>query len=145
MTAASAVALGILLAAVTTADAQMYKCVDERGVVHYSDKPRPGCKGGQVNIQASPPISGKIAPPRSPDLARQDAEFKRRQIEREQAEAKDKAAAASRCARLRREHAVLASGVRVGKITNEGERVYLDDATRDARLLKLKEELRGCP
>jgi hypothetical protein len=40
---------------------------------------------------------------------------------------------------------VLASGVRLSKVTNEGERVYLDDATRDARLAKLKEELRGCP
>ena len=30
--------------------AQMYKCVDERGVTSYSDKPRPGCKGGEVDI-----------------------------------------------------------------------------------------------
>ena len=45
----------------------------------------------------------------------------------------------------RREHGVLASGVRVGKVTTEGERVYMDDATRDARLARLKDELRGCP
>lgn len=135
----------LLLFATYPSHAQMYKCVDERGVTHYSDKPRPGCKGGPVDIRASPPVSGSVAPRRSPDLARQDADFKRRQIERERAEASDKAARESRCARLRREHAVLASGVRVGSITSEGERLYLDDATRDARLAKLKEELRGCP
>lgn len=145
MSAASAVALGILLAGVATAHAQMYKCVDERGVTHYSDKPRPGCKGGKVDIQPIPPVSGKVAAPRSTHVPQQDADFKRRQMERERAEAADKAVLKQRCARLRQEHAVLASGVRVGKISAQGERVYLDDATRDARLVKLKEELRGCP
>lgn len=144
MTAARAVALGILLAAVTTAHAQMYKCVDERGVTHYSDKPRPGCKGGKVDIQPIPPVSGQVTP-RSPDVAQQDADFKRRQMELEHAEAADKAARDQRCARLRYEHEVLASGYRIGKINTQGERVFLDDATRDARLVKLKEELRGCP
>ena len=122
----------------------MYKCVDERGVTHYTDKPRPDCKGGKVDIRPIPPVSGKAAAG-SRDVAGQDADFKRRQIEREQAEAKEKRALETRCARLRQEHAVLASGVRLSKVTNEGERVYLDDATRDARLAKLKEELRGCP
>lgn len=144
MTAARVVALGILLAAVTTAHAQMYKCIDERGVTHYSDKPRPGCKGGQVDIQPIPPVSGKAAP-RATDVPQQDADFKRRQIERERAEATDKAALQERCARVRREHAMLASGIRIGEVTAQGERVYLDDATRDARLVQLKEELRGCP
>lgn len=90
-------------------------------------------------------MSGTLAPPARSDLSRQDADFKRRQMEREHAAAKEKRALETRCARLRREHAVLASGVRVGKIGNAGERVYLDDATRDARLAKLKDELRGCP
>jgi hypothetical protein len=92
MSAARAVALGILLAGVTTAHAQMYKCVDERGVTHYSDKPRPGCNGGKVHIQAIPPVSGQTTP-RASDLAGQDADFKRRQIERENAAARDKAMA----------------------------------------------------
>lgn len=124
--------------------AQMYKCVDERGVTHYSDKPRPGCKGGKVDIQPIPPVSGKTAP-RADDLARQDADFKRRQLEREQAEATDKAALQERCARLRYEHSVLSAGTRVFSFNSQGERVYVEDANRDARLQKLKEELRTCP
>jgi hypothetical protein len=139
------VAVALLLSAAYPSHAQMYKCVDERGVTHYSDKPRPGCKGGKVDIQPIPPVSGKVAAPRSTHVPQQDADFKRRQMERERAEAADKAVLKQRCARLRQEHAVLASGVRVGNISARGERVYLDDATRDARLTKLKEELRGCP
>lgn len=144
MIAARALALGVLLAAVTTVHAQMYKCVDERGVTHYSDQPRPGCTGGKVDLQAIPPVSGKVAPPVTP-VPQQDADFKRRQMEREQAEARDKAALEQRCARLRQEHGALASGTRFYKFNAQGERVYLEDAARDARLVKLKEELRGCP
>ena len=39
-------ALTVLLLACAPAYAQMYKCVDSRGVTHYSDKPLPpSCKG----------------------------------------------------------------------------------------------------
>jgi len=75
-------ALGALLIALP-ASAQMYKCVDERGVVHYTDKPTPGCKGGPVDIQPIPPLSGQAGKPQSPNTAQQDADFNRRQIERE--------------------------------------------------------------
>lgn len=139
-------ALGLFLVLAFPAWAQMYKCVDERGVTHYSDQPRPGCKGGKVEIQASPPISGSVQPPpAAEDLARQNADFRRRQIEREQIETSDKTALEERCARLRHEHTVLASGIRLFKLNSQGEREYYEDPTRDARLLKLKEELRTCP
>jgi uncharacterized protein DUF4124 len=128
------------------AHAQMYKCVDERGVTSYSATPRADCKGGKkVDIQASPPISGGSVAPRSANVPQQDADFKRRQIEREQAEAKDKTALGERCARLRSEQSMLTSGMRVFKTNERGERVYIEDATRDARLAALKEEMRGCP
>jgi hypothetical protein len=140
------VALGLSLLVAFPAWAQMYKCLDERGVTHYTDQPRPGCKGGMVDIQASPPLTGGVKPPTTAeDLARQETDFKRRQIEQQQAEANDKAALEERCERLRREHAVLASGIRVFKLNSQGEPVYFDDATRDARLAKLKAELRTCP
>src|SRR2546430_1033629 len=48
-------ALAVLLLACAPAYAQMYKCVDSRGVTHYSDKPMPpSCKGGAVKIRATP-------------------------------------------------------------------------------------------
>jgi hypothetical protein len=125
--------------------AQMYKCVDERGVTSYSATPRADCKDGKkVDIHGSPPISGSVAP-RSANVPQQDADFKRRQIEREQAEVKDKTALGERCARLRSEQSMLSSGMRVFKTNERGERVYVEDATRDARLAAVREELRGCP
>jgi len=126
------------------AHAQMYKCVDERGVTHYSDKPSAGCKGGKVDIQGSPPISGTVAP-RPEDLARQDAEFKRRRLEQEQAQTADRKALEQRCASLRREMGVLSAGTRVGRTTPQGERIYLEDATRDTRMAQLRDQMRGCP
>ena len=141
---ALAALLATLLIPAQPARAQMYKCVDERGVTHYTDKPRPGCKGGPVDIRPLPPVSGK-ATPRSSDLAGQDADFKRRQIQREHADAQDKAAAAQRCARLRQEQSWLASGGRISRTDAQGNRVFIDDAARDARLAQVNEQLRLCP
>ena len=124
--------------------AEMYKCVDERGVTSYSDKPRPDCKGGQVNIRSSPSSSGQGVPP-ARDVAGQDADFKRRQIEREQAETKDKAVLERRCASLRREESWLSYGGRITRTDAQGQRVFMDDAARDARLAQVKEQLRLCP
>jgi Domain of unknown function (DUF4124) len=138
-------ALGALLIALP-ATAQMYKCVDARGVVTYSDKPSPGCKGGPVDIRPIPSLSGQAKPaPQSPNSSQQDADFRRRQIERERAEAAESAAQAQRCARARYEIGRLSAGTRVSRINDAGERIYLDDATRDARLAELKQQIRGCP
>ena len=125
------------------AQAEMFKCVDERGRVTYADKGRAGCK--QVDIQGSPPISGGLQG-RSPAVgAREDADFKRRQIERERAEELEKAAEVRRCAALRRELAQLAPGRRYSQINDKGERVYMDDDTRDRRLADLNAQASRCP
>ena len=44
-------ALALLLPRAAPAHAQMYKCVDARGVTQYSDKPCPDGKGREVDIQ----------------------------------------------------------------------------------------------
>jgi hypothetical protein len=138
---------GLALAALflaLPAHAQMYKCVDERGVTHYTDKPRPDCKGGKVDIRPIPSISGQTAAPPS-NFAAQDAEFKRRQIEGAQSEEKEKAALEQRCVRLRQELDFLSHGGRISNMDAQGRRVYIDDTTRAARLAQVKEQLRLCP
>lgn len=137
-------ALGALLIALP-ATAQMYKCVDARGVVHYSDKPSAGCKGGAVDIQPIPSLSGQATRPQSSSNSEQDADFKRRQIERERQESVEKAAQMERCTKVRQEVAWLSSSGRVARINDAGERVYMDDATRQSRLALLKQAMRGCP
>jgi hypothetical protein len=125
--------------------AQMYKCVDERGVTSYSDKPRPGCKGGEVDIRPQAPISGKLQPGES-DTARQDAEFRQRQTARDEAEFQENAARRHECSQMRKELNRLNFPGRVVEGKNEqGERVYLDDKVREQRLADLRERMRVCP
>jgi hypothetical protein len=124
------------------AHAQMYKCVDERGKIHYTDKPQAGCK--ETAIKPSPPLSGQVRP-RQQDLGADEAAFKRRQLEREAKDASERRALAQRCARLQQEQRFLASGRRISRIDSKGERVYLEDAARDQRLAQLEQQLRGCP
>jgi len=134
-----------LLAFALPAQAQMYKCVDEHGRTRYSDQPALGCK--EVDIRPSPPLSGEVKA-REENFALQDAELKRRQLEREAAatkEREEREARESRCASLRREQAILASGVRLSSLNAQGERVYMDDANRERRLGVLAQDLRSCP
>ena len=138
-------AAAALLFLTLPAQAQMYKCVDADGRASYGDQPGPGCK--EVEIRGSPPISGQAAVAPTPNYAVQDAELRRRQLAREQAadkEQKAREALAQRCARLRQEQAVLASGRRIISFNAQGERVFMDDAVRERRLAQLTQELGGC-
>lgn len=124
----------------------MYKCVDERGKTSYADKSRPGCK--RVDIQGSPPLSGKLEAGQS-DPATTNADFKRRQIERGRADEADQRVReqeARRCAGLRDELARLNNGRRlIEKTTETGERVYMDDQTRAQKIAQANAGLTGCP
>ena len=139
-----------VLAAISAAPihAQMHKCVDERGVTYYTDKPEPGCKGGPVDIRPTPPASGK-ADGRKEDLVGAEREFQRRQIERErkdQDEARKLAAQKRSCASMHAEYQRLTSGRRLARTNERGERVYVEDAERERRAAQLKSDLaRQCP
>jgi Domain of unknown function (DUF4124) len=136
----------VLALAAPAAAAEMYKCVDARGVTHYADKPTPGCQNTALDIQASPPLSGALAPP-AESTAQQEADFRRRRLERDEAESAEQAERTQserRCATLRAERAVLSSGRRIAQIDATGERVYMDDAVRDQRLAELQAALAQC-
>jgi hypothetical protein len=124
----------------------MYKCVDERGRITYSDKPRPDCKGGkEVDIRGSPPM-GEAVRERKSDLSQEEADFKRRQIDRERQEEQAKKELQQRCARARSEFNRLSNARRViEKYDEKGQRVFLEDSVREERLARLRDELRGCP
>jgi hypothetical protein len=135
--------LALVLALVAApAAAQMYKCTNERGVVQYTDKPGAGCK--EVDIRASPPISGALQKP-SEDLAREEAEFRKRQIDRDASLAEERKAQAERCARMRRELTLLNSSRRLVQIDERGERVFMDDSARDRQVADLQREIARCP
>jgi anti-sigma28 factor (negative regulator of flagellin synthesis) len=142
-----ALAAALLVLGAFPLHAQMVKCVDARGVVHYTDKPLPGCKGGEVNIQGQPPISGKLQP-RSPDPAREEREFQRRRIEGERqakGEEREREARRRRCAALQAQLQGLESQRRVVTVSPQGERTFLDDGVRQQRIEQLRSEIaRGC-
>jgi len=140
-------AAALLLLGAFPLHAQMVKCVDERGVVHYTDKPRPGCKGREVNIQGQPPLSGKLQP-RTLDPAREEREFQRRRIQDERqakAEERDREARRRRCASMHSELQRLESQRRVVSVNPQGERTFLDDGVRQQRAAQLRTDIaRGC-
>ncbi len=134
----------IVLLAPAAALAQMYKCVDEHGVISYADKPCAG-KGGPVDIHGQPPLSGEVRTPNE-NLSGQDAEFKRRQIEREREAEKERAAQVKRCAPLRQEYSRLTSPVRrIVQVDANGNGTFMDDQVREKRIADLREQLRSCP
>jgi len=143
-------AIVAVLAAISAAPvhAQMHKCVDERGVTHYTDKPGPGCKGGPVEIRPTPPASGKVDE-RKGDPAGAERGFQRRQIERErkdQDEARKLEAKKRRCASMHTDYGRLTGGRRLARTNEKGERVYVEDAERERRAAQLKSDLaRQCP
>jgi len=121
------------------AQAQMYKCKDARGVTQYTDKPCAGGKGGEVDIRGQPPISGKLQGPADPGAA--EREFQGRRIER----AREEDAAAARAEQQKRNCAAMHSRLdfltrfnTISKTNEKGERVYMDDATRNAQVEQLR-------
>jgi hypothetical protein len=135
-------ALVLVLALVPAcAQAQMYKCVDERGVTRYTDNPCPAGKGKKVDIRPIPPLSGEIKARKS-GTAEDDAAFKRRLQDRDAAEQKDAAVKQEReqrCARMRQNLDTLQNSRRVKDAGKE-----LDDDAREKRAAQLREELKSC-
>jgi hypothetical protein len=120
----------------------MYKCVDARGVTHYTENPLPGCKGGAVDIKPLPPPSGKESTPAT-DVGEQEREFRRRQMERgktEQKEAMEREAAERRCL-ARRSDLERMTNSRLYARDAKGERAFLDDADRAKHIARAQEEV----
>lgn len=123
------------------AQAQMYKCVDAKGVTQYTDKPCPG--GKEVDIRGQPPISGKLQT-HGTDLNQAERDFRGRQQQRDREAAKEAAAAEQRqrrCAQARAEHQRWISVGRVRVNDGKGETRYMDDEQRAAKIAQLEAEV----
>jgi hypothetical protein len=140
-------ALVLLALNASIAFGQIYKCVDEHGVTQYADQPCPGRSGGQVDIHAAPPMSGAAAP-RAVDLHQAERDFQRRRVQQrleEEAESKRAAVNMQGCESLRARVQVYRQAGRISTLDAEGERHYMDDATRQERILQMNAEIaRSC-
>jgi hypothetical protein len=121
---------------------QLYRWVDENGRVQYSDRPPPPGARTQTEIKKKPrtaPTPGASENQQAPapkSYAEQDAEFRKRQVEKAEKEAKEqqeRQAAAERqrrCSEARNQLAGLQAGGRIVRYNTSGEREFLDDKGR---------------
>jgi hypothetical protein len=131
----------LLWALLLPAYAQVYKWVDEKGVTHYGERPPQGKKAEEVGQRlANPgPAPGKAAQPSWKD---QDLEFRRRKIEAEQNEAKDRQredAQRQGCNQARDQLAQMRSARRLYRLDEKGERVFQSDDERNASVARLEQ------
>lgn len=130
--------IAALLAGVAcgAAHAALYKWVDEKGVTHYTQEPPPDGKATRIE----PKVGAPTAKPETTDTWRErEVEFRRRLLEKERAEESAKAGAEraqeqrrARCLEAQEELHVMSPGHPVYRINEKGERVYLEDAEREA-------------
>lgn len=123
-----------LLALNALAQGGLYKWVDEKGVVHYSDMPPAGKSGKQLNVAPQPPLEGPSRP-RSWQEQQQDANERRHREEKAQQE-QQKAAqeAEQKCLRARNALDSLKRERPLYRVTREGERAYMDDEERQRQI-----------
>lgn len=128
----------------------LYKWVDANGRTVYSDQPPAGDVKAEIVGGAPPPAN----PDAVKDMANREAEFRKRQAERASDTKKsDKARAdaqalATFCANARAQVAGLrASQVVMYRMNDKGERVAMDDASRQAEAERLEAMIkqRNCP
>jgi len=130
---------------------QVYKWVDEKGKIHFSDKPM-SQNAETITIKQQPRIGGGGAPetaghtsgPGSTEKLL-NAYSQRRQLKQQQ-EAQEKArqqklaAQQKQCDQLRN-HLVRSEGRRLYDVNDKGEKVYLSDAEIEASRNKLQSDL----
>jgi hypothetical protein len=115
---------------------QIYECLDAEGRREFAQKCSPGTvKQREVSKAGAGTLEGNVEPQRS--YKDEEQAFRRRQLEREENEAKEAKAAANslkKCESARSYLRSIESARRVtsGNDPKTGERRYLDDAERDA-------------
>jgi len=130
----------VLWALLLPASAQVYKWVDDKGTIHYGERPPQGKKAREVEQRlANPaPAPGKAAEPSWKD---KDLEFRGRRIEAEQAEAKRQQQDATNrqaCNQARDHVAQMKAARRMYRLNEKGERVYQSAEEHQAAIAQLE-------
>ena len=132
----------IMLLLSAAAHGQMLKCTSKDGKVEYAAQCPPGTRQEATGIKSTPsptPSGSSAAPQKS--LSEQDAEFRKRRGEKQEAEEKGEKKAAqdaqrlAACEQARAYLKNLQAGNRVAKTDPKtGERVFLEDAGYPAEI-----------
>ena len=128
----AAFAASALLA--TSAQAQIYKWVDERGVTQYSETPPVNGKASRLVV--SGPLSQAGTVRDGPQQwAEKEVEFRKRQVDRttaERAEQQQKLARREECVRARDDLAYQSQAGVFWETNDKGEKVYRTEAQQAA-------------
>ncbi len=125
----------ILMLLSAAAYGQLVKCISKDGRIEYATQCPPGTKQEATGIRSTPSAapSGSVAPQKS--LAEQEADFRKRRADKEEAQAKEAKKLAEgeqrsrACDDARAYLKNLQAGNRIVRIDPKtGERVYLEDA-----------------
>jgi len=146
------------LIAVPVAAQQLYKYTGPDGRVQYSDRPPAdgrkaekvtGARVGTMSPGSAAASSGggaeKSTGPKS--IADQDQDFRKRRMEAEEKSRKDEKLAEEKrlndqnCTALRNQLSGVQSGARVARLTETGERVFLDDDGREQEAQRLQRDI----
>jgi hypothetical protein len=130
------IAAFIMVLASAGASAQINKCIDSSGkVVGYGTECPGGTHSEQSSIKSAPSTSSTTAPAATKSLAERDAEFRKRQIEKQEAEAKAQKTSAQAaqqqraCQDAQTYLKSLEAGQRITRTDPKtGERTFMDDA-----------------
>jgi hypothetical protein len=123
--------LGLLLAPAASAQG-LYKWVDEKGVVHYTDQPPAGRTGKKLDLPPQPPLESQTSQrSRSWQEQLQDANERRFRQEQQEQEARQRAGEAEqKCLQARNALDTLRRERPIYRVDRQGERVYMEDEER---------------
>ncbi len=144
------IALMTMLSLSAAAHAQLVKCVSKDGKTEYARDCPAGTTEHQTGIRSSSggPSSAGTAAKAAPTIADQNAAFKKRQIEQQEAAQKDTAKSAEAaqkkesCDNAQMYLRNLEGGMRITRTDPKtGERTFLEDPQRDAEIAKAKAQV----
>ena len=142
-------AAALMLFALGAGAQAMYKWVDEKGVTHFSENPPPdGKKAAKIEPKVTPPSSTPSAAgsKSGPEQWKaQEAEFRKRQVERgqrDQAETRERAELEQKCAEARKRLAFIEEHGTIYSRKDDGSRAYMSEAQRAATITELRGDIR---
>ena len=126
------------------ASAEVYRWTDDKGEVHYSDRPAAAAEATRVEIHSKSAAESSAGKPQG--YADRELEFRKRQLDKEKQEKKQGEAAAEQeqkqqnCATARNNLRTLQESGRVVSYDEKGERRFMGDSERETAIAKASKD-----
>jgi hypothetical protein len=130
--------LALLMVAAPTAGADLFRTIDENGNVVFTDRPVAQGTAELLDVKSARTDNLRVAERRQAKLEGRQNELRSEEEAAEQAEKQqaNQARSDENCRRAREALASLISAQRLFVTNDNGERAYLDDEQRNARIAR---------